>query len=146
MSEQEGATNTKPKCIPCESLDPSALLPLEKARAELLSSNLKLWTVCTTPHTDHMDKISKSFTAKNFQCALDAINGIGRIAEREGHHPDLHLTSWREVEIVIYTHSVRGVTMNDLALARMIDGEVKVTYSPKWLRENPDAQSTAAVK
>lgn len=64
---------------------------------------------------------------------------MGAIAEREGHHPDFHLTSYRDVEIVLFTHKVQGITANDLQLARMLDEEVNVVYSPKWLRENPEA-------
>ena len=136
----ENSDTIKTKCVPCESLDPSALLSVEKAQEEL--SNLKLWTPSITT-SDKVDSISRKFTAKNFELALDSINEIGVIAEREGHHPDLHLTSYRDVEIVIYTHSVGGITQNDLKLAKMFDEEVKYVYSPKWLKENPDAQSTA---
>lgn len=92
---------------------------------------------------DRVEKISRSFTAKNFQSALDAINDIGQIAEREGHHPDIHLTSYREVEIVLTTHSLGGVTENDIALAKMLDEQVKIVYSPRWLKDNPDAKPTA---
>lgn len=128
---------TKAKCIPCESLDPSSLLPIEQAQEQM--SRLNLWEA--TIGQDRIAKISRKFTAKNFQSAMDALNDIGKIAERENHHPDLHLTSYREVEVVIYTHSVGGVTENDFILAKMLDDEIKVVYSPKWLRENPDLQS-----
>ncbi len=77
--------------------------------------------------------------AKNFSQALESINAIGRIAERENHHPDVHLTGYRNVEIVLYTHSIGGVSANDLSLARMIEEEVgckREFYSPKWSREN----------
>eukprot|EP00804_Cyclotella_cryptica_P003448 CCRYP_002097-RB/>CCRYP_002097-RB protein AED:0.46 eAED:0.46 QI:0/-1/0/1/-1/0/1/0/98 len=80
------------------------------------------------------NKISKSYIARNFQSALDSINAIGSIAERQGHHPDIHLTDYRNVEIVLFTHSLGGVTINDILLARMIEEEVKVDYSPKWLK------------
>ncbi len=83
--------------------------------------------------------ISRSFTARNFQCALDAINAIGAIAERENHHPDLHLTGYRNVEIVLYTHSLGGLSINDIELAKEID-DVKVEYSPKWLKSHPEAK------
>ena len=89
--------------------------------------------------TSTANKISRKFTAKNFQCALDAINAMGDIAEREGHHPDFHLTSYREVEIVLYTRKLGGVTQNDLSLAKMLDCETEVVYSPKWLKEHPEA-------
>jgi len=139
MSESAATEETKPKCIPCESLDPSSLLTLEKAQEQL--SNLKLWEA--TIGEDRIEKISRKFTAKNFQFAMDALNDIGKLAERENHHPDLHLTSYREVEIVIYTHSVGGVTENDLTLAKMLDDEVKVVYGPKWLKEHPDAKPSS---
>lgn len=124
------------QCAPCHSLNESALVPKEQIIEEL--KNLPLWS-----SSEQGKKISRKFTAKNFQAALECINLIGAVAEREGHHPDLHLTSYRDVEIVLFTHKVGGVTFNDFALARAIDLEVKVMYSPKWLRENPEADSTA---
>jgi 4a-hydroxytetrahydrobiopterin dehydratase len=33
--------------------------------------------------------ISRKFTTKNFQAAMDYFNQIASIAEREGHHPDI---------------------------------------------------------
>ena len=42
------------------------------------------------------------------------------------------------MEVRLYTHSVGGITDNDFILATKIDA-VKVVYSPKWLRENPNA-------
>ena len=44
------------------------------------------------------------FTAKNFQAAMDALQAMGTIAERENHHPDFHLTNYRDVRIEIFTH------------------------------------------
>jgi pterin-4a-carbinolamine dehydratase len=142
-----GGAGTKSKCVPCESLDPSSLLTLKQAEKELSALPSSIWkSVIGSESDDFVPKIHKSFTAKNFQAALDAINAIGVIAEREGHHPDLHLTSYREVEVVIYTHSVGGLTMNDVTLAKMIEDEVQIMYSPKWLRENPDAAASAIGK
>ena len=136
------------KCIPCESLDQSTVLPKEQLVIELTTSipqwKLKSDTNNTTTTTTTGYKLYKQFTAKNFKSAMDYLNNVGIIAEREGHHPDLHLTSYREVEIEIYTHSVGGVTKNDLVLARMIDREVKVDYSPKWLKNNAEFQSTTS--
>jgi 4a-hydroxytetrahydrobiopterin dehydratase len=106
--------------------------------------DLKLWIMkLSSGDNGKVEKISRKFTCKNFQSALDAINDIGAIAEREGHHPDLHITSYRNVEIELFTHSVGGLTMNDIELAKMIDSEVKINYSPKYLRENSIAKETA---
>ena len=70
---------------------------------------------------------------------MDSLNAIGTIAERENHHPDMHLTGYRNVEIVLFTHSQGGITTNDIALARMIDDEVVIEFSPKWLKAHPEA-------
>ena len=80
--------------------------------------------------------IARSFVAKNFQTAIDAINDMGKIAEREGHHPNFHLTNYRNVDVVIYTHNVNGITYNDLLLAQLFDNEITIAYSPKWFKEN----------
>ena len=128
---KDTSSNEKKRCEPCESMDKSMILSEDDIQNEIKTS---LWSVVSV---NGEYRISRSFVAKNFQCALDAINKMGSIAERENHHPDFHLTSYRNVEVVIYTHGVGGVTKNDLILAKMLDDEVDVTYSPKWLKENP---------
>lgn len=42
----------------------------------------------------------------------------------------------------MYTHAVNGMTQNDIILAELIDA-VPVAYSPKWLKEHPEAEATA---
>lgn len=132
----------KGKCVPCESLDKSHILSKEAVDKEL-SDSLKMWKLKPLENKSddgsEQHAISRSFTARNFQCALDAINAIGVIAERENHHPDLHLTGYRNVEIVLYTHSLGGLSINDIELAKEID-TVKVEYSPKWLKSHPEAK------
>lgn len=68
----------------------------------------------------------------------------GRIAEERGHHPDLHLTSYRNMSIVVYSHGLSALTDNDFNLCQAIDAGVKVGYSPKWLREHPECMGTEA--
>ena len=70
---------------------------------------------------------------------MNSLNAIGTIAERENHHPDMHLTGYRNVEIVLFTHSLGGITANDIALAKTIDDEVVIECSPKWLKAHPEA-------
>ena len=43
------------------------------------------------------------------------------LAEAEGHHPDLHLSGYRNVVLELYTHAVGGLTENDFILAAKID-------------------------
>ena len=133
-AEQPSAAACVPggKCVPCESLDKSHLLSPQQVESEL--ATMKLWKL-----SDDSTKISRTYTARNFQAAMDSLNDIGKIAERENHHPDLHLTGYRNVEIVLFTHSLGGISLNDIAMAKMID-ELSFNYSPKWLRENPSAK------
>ncbi|MEO2002021.1 MAG: 4a-hydroxytetrahydrobiopterin dehydratase [Pirellulales bacterium] len=46
---------------------------------------------------------------------------MGALAEREQHHPDLHLESYRKVRVEIYTHAIGGLSENDFILAAKID-------------------------
>lgn len=69
------------------------------------------------------------------QCAMDFINGVSAVAEEEGHHPDFHLTNYRDVRVDVTTHAIGGLSLHDFVLAAKLD-QIEVTYSPKWLREN----------
>ena len=132
------ANEPRTLCIPCASLNEDALLSKETIQNQL--TNMPLWSLEET--TDGVLSLSRRFTAKHFQAALDALNAMGAIAEREGHHPDMHLTNYREVTISLWTHKLAGLTQNDLTLATMLDSEVNVVYSPKWLQDHPDVPAT----
>jgi 4a-hydroxytetrahydrobiopterin dehydratase len=123
-------------CVPCSGLDDSALLSLDQVQTEL--KNMPLWKL---EEKDGVPCITRHYVTKNFQAALDSINAIGCISERERHHPDLHLVRYREVEIVLWTHKLGGLTKNDMNLAKVFDTEVEIMYSPKWLKEHPEAQT-----
>lgn len=86
-------------------------------------------------------QLQREFVAKNFVAAIDFFGKVKDVAEAEGHHPDLHLTDYRSVRIVISTHEVGGLTMLDLILAAKLDA-VECTYSPKWVRQQEEKQSS----
>ena len=65
--------------------------------------------------------IVKEYKAASFAAAVRLIGRIARLAEQADHHPDLHLTRYRRLKIVLTTHSAKGVTQLDLALAAKID-------------------------
>lgn len=69
-------------------------------------------------------KIRKEFLFKDFRTALAFVNKVGEIAESEGHHPDIHLVSYKKVIIELSTHSVDGLSENDFILAAKI-GEIR---------------------
>lgn len=58
--------------------------------------------------------------AKDFMGTVRLIAKIARLAEKADHHPDLHLTAYRRLRIVLSTHSLGGVSPKDFALAKKI--------------------------
>jgi 4a-hydroxytetrahydrobiopterin dehydratase len=66
-------------------------------------------------------RLRREWRVKDFPVALDFFNRVGQIAEAEDHHPDLHLTGYRNVAIELSTHAVNGLTENDFILAAKID-------------------------
>ena len=58
-----------------------------------------------------------------FPAFLDCIDAVRRVAEKAeeaDHHPDIDIR-WRTVTFVLVTHSERGITENDLGMAREIN-------------------------
>lgn len=66
-------------------------------------ASLPLWMP-----SDSGDFMVRSFVAKNFVAAMAFLNVAAEIAEEQGHHPDFHLTQYRNVEIRLQTYSMGG--------------------------------------
>jgi 4a-hydroxytetrahydrobiopterin dehydratase len=66
-------------------------------------------------------RIRREWRAQDFAVGLDFFNRVGQIAETEDHHPDLHLTDYRNVAIELWTHAIGGLSENDFILAAKID-------------------------
>ena len=62
---------------------------------------------------------------KDFAAAIRLIGKIAKLAEKMNHHPDLHLTRYRRLKIVLTTHSEDGVTGRDLTLAARTSDAVR---------------------
>ena len=48
------------------------------------------------------------------------MNKVGKLAEEEGHHPDLWF-GWGYARIKIFTHAIKGLAESDFILAAKID-------------------------
>jgi 4a-hydroxytetrahydrobiopterin dehydratase len=59
---------------------------------------------------------------KDFMAAVRLIGKIARLAEKADHHPDLHLTRYRRLRVVLSTHEKGAVTEKDFRLAAQIAG------------------------
>jgi 4a-hydroxytetrahydrobiopterin dehydratase len=100
------------KCQPCEGGVPAYSL----AEAEQQIQQLNGWTL-----TPDGKRIRKEWVAKNFMAAIDFFNRVAAVAEEDQHHPDLHLASYRNVAIELWTHAINGLSENDFILAAKID-------------------------
>jgi 4a-hydroxytetrahydrobiopterin dehydratase len=65
-------------------------------------------------------KLARAYRFPDFQKALEFVNRVGAIAEKQGHHPDLQL-GWGRVEIETSTHDAGGLTEQDFLLASQIN-------------------------
>lgn len=65
-------------------------------------------------------KIKRLFNFGDFAAAMEFVNKVAKIAEEKGHHPDI-LIHYNKVEIVLWSHHVNGLSMNDFIIAANID-------------------------
>lgn len=65
--------------------------------------------------------IRRQLAMEGFSAAADLISRIAREADAMDHHPDIHLTGYRNLVIELSTHSAGGITDKDILLARKIE-------------------------
>ncbi len=65
-------------------------------------------------------KITKEFKFDNFIKAMEFVNKVAQIAEKEGHHPDIAI-HYNKLEITLWSHYINGLSLNDFIIAAKID-------------------------
>ena len=83
MSELSAKT-----CIPCRGDVPA----LKGQGLTALLKQLEHWEVINEQH------LSKEYKFPDFATALEFVNQVGRLAEQQGHHPDITL-AWGKVGV-----------------------------------------------
>ncbi len=112
MATQTAEPLTAKKCRPCEG----GIEKLSREEAEQHLASLSGWRL-----NQDATRIEKHWQVKDFMAGIDFFNRIARVAEEEGHHPDLHLEGYRHVWIELSTHAIGGLSENDFILAAKID-------------------------
>lgn len=97
-------------CVPCRGGVPR----LGGSEIARLAGQVAGWEVFEDRH------LRRRYEFPNFVRALEFVNRVGELAEREGHHPDVAF-GWGYCELTIYTHAVAGLTESDFILAAKID-------------------------
>ena len=112
MAAQSPTQLREKKCLPCEGgVEPYTP---EQAREQL--GALAGWRL-----THDGQRIRKDWKVKNFMAGMRFFNECARLAEADGHHPDLHIEGYRNVSVELWTHAIGGLSENDFILAAKID-------------------------
>lgn len=97
-------------CVPCKGGVP----PMKGLELERILKLVPRWRAVNEHH------LVRTFTFPDFKLALDFVNRVGEIAEKQGHHPDI-LLAWGKAEITLWTHKIDGLTESDFIMAAKID-------------------------
>lgn len=98
------------KCEACEGGVP----PLSPDEADALGQQTPAWARMG-------DRIQREWLLKDFAAMVSFVRDVADLAEDEGHHPDIHMTDYRVLRIVLWTHAIHGLSENDYILAAKID-------------------------
>ncbi len=96
-------------CVACKGDEPQVT---EQEAAQLLKE-IPNWSII---ETDHIKKLRREFKFKNFDEAMEFTNKIARVAEHQGHHPQI-ITEWGKVTVTWWTHAIKGLHKNDFIMA-----------------------------
>jgi 4a-hydroxytetrahydrobiopterin dehydratase len=88
------------------------VIPEEEIRARL-ARELPFWYL-------EGGTIRRKYRTEGWKGTLMVVNAVGHLAEAAWHHPDLNV-SYAFVIVKLQTHSAKGVTDRDFALARRIE-------------------------
>ena len=56
----------------------------------------------------------------DFKAAIRFVTDVSQVAEEAGHHPDIHV-HYDRVRLVLWTHSIGGLSRNDFIVASRIN-------------------------
>ena len=124
VDSEESASLLSKRCIPCEGggEEGGDLEPLDAGAAQAFMPQIPLWDLREQAEGEATTlSLARTWKTKNFTKALGLIERIGMVAEQQGHHPDLHLTGWNNLECNIFTHAIGGLSENDFILAAKIE-------------------------
>lgn len=89
------------------------MVPLSLKEAEALLLQVPNWSLADK-------EISRDFHFKNFRQAMDFVNRVAAIANEQDHHPAI-VISYNKVKLILTTHKIGGLSMNDFIMAAKTD-------------------------
>lgn len=100
------------RCVACSEKTP----PLDQEGIRQLLPQVPGWRLA-----DDRRRLIRNWRVHDFMTGLDFFRRIGDVAEAQDHHPDLHLTNYRDVTVELWTHAAGGLTENDFIMAARIN-------------------------
>ena len=101
-------------CTPCQG----GVAPLGPDEAARYLAEVPGWALI-----DEGSAIQRMYRFRNFREALAFVDGVGALAEREGHHPDICF-GWGYAKVSLQTKKIKGLHENDFIVAAKIDQSV----------------------
>lgn len=99
------------KCVPCEG-----------GTKPLTWDKIKEYLPAINPEWEVVDdlKLKRKFKFKNFKQSMVFVNKVAKLAETEGHHPDIKI-NYNKVTLELTTHAILGLSENDFIMAAKIE-------------------------
>ena len=107
------------KCKPCEG----GTIPFDISEIHIYQKKVDGWDI--VKNSKNIFFLEKNFKFKNFLDSQIFVNDVGKVSEKEGHHPDI-IFGWGYAKINITTHAIDGLSENDFILASKIDQIINV--------------------
>lgn len=115
----------KRKCVPCEGGTPPLIIERMRALlAEVPGWELREGLSVRSPNGAKEESpmaIARTVQCKNFKAACALFMQVALACEEEGHHADIRVFGWRNIEFVLSTHAVGGLSENDFIMAAKIN-------------------------
>ena len=102
------------KCVSCDGSIPA----FDISEIHKYLKKVDGWDVLQNKDKNYY--IEKNFKFGNFIESEKFVIQVGKIAETEGHHPDIAF-GWGYAKIKISTHAIKGLAESDFILASKID-------------------------
>jgi 4a-hydroxytetrahydrobiopterin dehydratase len=99
------------KCHPVAKGTP----PIDQHHLNALSDELPGWSAAADGKA-----MQKTFRFKNFYETMSFVNAVAHIANTQDHHPEL-VVSYNSCQIHYNTHTIGGISENDLICAAKIE-------------------------
>lgn len=92
-------------------------IALGEREAEQYLAQLDGWKIALK---QGVHQLQKAYTFDDYVQAITFTNRTGELAEAHQHHPAI-LTEWGKVTVYWWTHSLKGLHLNDFIMAAKTD-------------------------